>query len=476
MTRIPTARRVGLRQFYAIVILVACSAAGPAQAQSSGYAYHSNTQPVFSAPQSVVAGSRAGYVGGNQPYYTAAQSGNVNYGPNNVNYGPAYAPGGGYESWPCTQPGNASQPQADSGGSPTGVWSNASGGACSGVASCQCTPSARWSGYAGSLFLFRDDENNHNFSFDSANEAFQLLDSQNSNFDFAPGVEAHLMRTDVCGNYGTEAVYWGVYPNEETAFAFPSQVTGNLNGILNFDQLDYNGNSANNNVNNAMVHRLRRNNEIHNAELNRVWFVSNGGGNSCCSTGCNAPQSLWSFQALVGLRYFRFEDDLEFGSDPVDTVFTGAVDELFYSIETENNLYGFQLGGSGERQLGYSGWSFTFGTKAGVFVNDADARSTIGGAAGLATINNGPNNGIPWDISSSDEDVATIAELQAGIAWRMSQTWRLRSDYRALGVTGVALPTNQIFPDLRGIQDVRLLSRNGSLFLHGVFIGVERTY
>ena len=333
--------------------------------------------------------------------------------------------------------------------------------------------------------LAREDENHRFFSYDSANEAYQLLDSQESNFDWAGGVEAHVNRMDACSGCGFEAVYWGLFPDEEIALAYPSQVTGDLNGIFNFDQLDYNGVTADNYVNDAMVHRLRRNTEIHNFELNYLWNFSNfrGAGSccvdpcsACCDSDCCGTRPSWSFQALAGFRYLRFEDSLEFASDPTDTVFTGAIDELYYTIDVNNDLVGVQFGGAGERALGQSRWSLTCGAKAGVFANDADARSTIGGAAGLATINNGPNNGTAWDIASHKDDVATIGELQAGIACRLSPTWRLRGDYRVIGISGVALPTNQIYQDLRGVQDVVLLSTNGDLILHGVFMGVERTY
>jgi hypothetical protein len=94
----------------------------------------------------------------------------------------------------------------------------------------------------------------------------------------------------------------------------------------------------------------------------------------------------------------------------------------------------------------------------------------------LATINNGPNDGVAWDITAHKDDVATLAELQAGIACALSPTWRLRGDYRVIGISGVALPSNQIYQDLRGVQDVALLATNGDLILHGVFVGVERTY
>jgi hypothetical protein len=179
---------------------------------------------------------------------------------------------------------------------------------------------------------------------------------------------------------------------------------------------------------------------------------------------------------LTGFRYLRFEDNISFASDPNDTSFTGEADELYYNINCDNDLWGWQFGGFGQKALGGSRLSLTFGAKAGVFLNDADARSTIGGSAGLATINNGPNQGVAWDIESHDDSFATIAELQAGVAYAFLPTWRIRGDYRVIGISGVALPTNQIYQDLRGIQDVALISTNGDLILHGVFVGVERTY
>jgi hypothetical protein len=69
-----------------------------------------------------------------------------------------------------------------------------------------------------------------------------------------------------------------------------------------------------------------------------------------------------------------------------------------------------------------------------------------------------------------------MAELQAGLAYRVCRCWRLRADYRVIGVSGVALPTNQIYQDLRGLQDVQFLGTNGDLILHGASLGVEYGY
>lgn len=372
-----------------------------------------------------------------------AQSAEAPAVPSSAGYGNG-APATGYNTFGC-----------DSCGCDTGCCDSC----------CQpCGPC--WGGYVGGVYLTREDENHRTFSFDSTDESYQLLDSQESNFDDAYGPEIHLIRRNPCCCTAWEVAYWGVYPDDSFAFAFPAQVAGTLDGIFNFDQLDYNGASADNNVNGAQVHRLRRENEIHNAEFNHLWQLSRGRGGS-----------LWRYHALAGFRYFRFVDNLEFASDPTDTAFTGAVDELYYTMDAENNLYGFQIGGLLERQcFNQSRWSLTCGAKVGAFVNDAEAHSRIGGAAGVATVNNGPNNGLAFDITSDKNDLSMIAELQAGAAYRLSRGWRLRGEYRVIGITGVALPTNQIYQDLRGLQDVQFLSTNGDLVLHGAFFGVDFGY
>jgi len=333
-----------------------------------------------------------------------------------------------------------------------------------GAACNPCRP-VLWACRAGFLFLGRDDENYRTFSFDSANEDYQLLDSRDTNFDMGYGAEGWISRFNCCRQRGFEIGYWGVYPGEETIFATSADVAGNLDSIFNFDQLDYNGGTADAFVNAAMIHRLRRESEIHNAEINWLWGLPPMGGGS-----------QWQFRALAGFRYFRLEDNLEFAADTVDAFFTGAADELYYTIDTENNLYGFQLGGMGERQIGASRWSANWGAKAGIFGNQSESASFIGGAAGTATVNNGPNVGRAWDITNSKDDVAFLGELQAGFGYRFADHWRFIGEYRVVGVSGVALPTNQIYSDLRGLQDVEIQSTNGSLILHGAFVGAEKAY
>jgi hypothetical protein len=335
--------------------------------------------------------------------------------------------------------------------------------ACDSPAVCGCGSSAVWSVSGGALFLIRDDENAHPFSYDDPNEDRQYLFNRDADFGAAPGFEARVTRFDCCTQSACEFVYWQLFPSDEEATVYGSDLTGNLSAILNYDQLDYNGTTADNFTNNAYAHRLRRDMDVYNAELNQA-FVRGG--------SCECRHSIAS---LYGLRFFKFDEDLQFASDPNDGEFTGEIDELYHDVEVENNLFGFQLGGFGEYKISHS-LGLVCGAKAGVFANFAEGYSRIGGAAGTAVINNGPNAGRSWIVDTDKEDLAMLAEVILGLQYQVGCNWRIGADYRVIGVSGVALPTNQIYSDTRGINDVERLATNGSLILHGAFLRLERFF
>ncbi|HMP07308.1 MAG TPA: BBP7 family outer membrane beta-barrel protein [Lacipirellulaceae bacterium] len=327
---------------------------------------------------------------------------------------------------------------------------------------CVAPPPVVWGGRVGALLLFRDDGDHAMFSYDSAVETYQLLDARDAVEDFAPGVEARIVRFDLCALHGFEAVYWGAYPSDGEATVYADQVAGDLNPILNFDQLDYNGAAASAFVNDAVVHRLRSTSEFHNAELNCLWGW----------TAANPSCSPWTIRTLAGLRFFYLSDGLQFGSDADNATFTGEPGELYYTIDARNRLYGGQLGAYFDRVLARR-WSLRGEVKAGVFANDASATSHIGGAAGTAVVNNGPNAGRTWYVDANKWDVAFLGEVRGGVSWQAAPRWRLVADYRVVAASGLALPSDQIYHDLRGLQDVELLATNGALLLHGAFVGAE---
>jgi hypothetical protein len=337
----------------------------------------------------------------------------------------------------------------------------------------------------GALVMTRDDENAHFFSYDTGWESRQLVDSRETNFDFASGIDIRIGRQWCCGLRAVEFVYWGVYPRDSAA-PFPEagstvatrwDVYGQLNGILNWDDVSYNGSTGDWSVNNAVAHGAFRESEFHNVEVNLLQLLG-GPMVDACGTGvsgsvCCPPR--WRHRWLAGLRFFKFRDELVFGADTVDGVFTGAPEEIYYHLQTENYLYGIQLGHLTTlcvtQRLGLD-----LGIRFGLFQNRIEHEQMIGGTAGIAYINNGPHYGQLFYIESEKNDVAGMGQLDLGVSYNLTPRWTVSVGYRIVAVSGVALPTAQIYPDIRGTNDGVLVDSNGSLLLHGGYFGLGYDY
>jgi hypothetical protein len=251
---------------------------------------------------------------------------------------------------------------------------------------------------------------------------------------------------------------------------------GALWGIHNWQHLTYNHDLADRWVNGlggagAACHAIWRDTEVHNVEINVLHFLG------YCPQSCYDGGSRWNMNWLAGFRYFNFNDELLFGADTsVDGKFTfDDPTEIFYSVATNNHLIGFQFGADGEYCLTPRLW-LDMGVKCGVFGNSIEHESWIGGSAGYAEINDGPYSGYDFAVDNSASDLAMLGELDLGLSYYVTYRWKLTAGYRLVGVSGVALPTNQIYPDLRGLNDVQVIDTNGNLILHGGYAGVEYNF
>lgn len=324
---------------------------------------------------------------------------------------------------------------------------------------------AGWFASFGGLIMTRDRGNHYFYSFERNNEANQLTTSRRADWNWGGGFDIRFGHYFNCGTCAVEAVYWGLFPESGSTVTTTDGIA-ELDTILNFDQLDYNGGAANLLTDDAQIHSLTRDNEFHNVELNLLQLLGGYG------VGSYGPLN---YRLLAGVRYFKFRDRLLFAADTVDRVLTGAPEEVYYDIDVDNNLIGFQIGGQGEF-CATDRLTLDLGTKLGLFGNRIDHFSRIGGAAGTAVINNGPNLGRQFLVDNGKNDVAFLAEVNLGGRYCVTDCWTLTGGYRAVAITGVALPENQIYPDLRGIQDVELVDSNGSLILHGAYFGAEYNY
>lgn len=333
-----------------------------------------------------------------------------------------------------------------------------------GASYAACAPQApRWYAGAYGLILARDLQDNYTFSFDSADESSQLTNARDADMGWEGGLAVAVGRYFNCGCNALEFVYWGWYPDNIAVNTFDTSVVGNLNGIHNWNSLDYNGANAATFVDNARVHSLFRQSEVHNLELN-VLQLGNGGG--------VYAYTPWQYSLIAGVRYFQFDDRLVFRSDTTDAFFNGDVTELQYDIDLTNRLYGVQIGGVGSYAASPR-FAFNGGTKFGLFGNHITHQSMIGGPAGLAVINNGPFAGREWLVRGSKDDLSFLGEVFLGGSYALTPRWSLSGGYRAVAVTGLALPTDQIYADLRGINDVESIESNSSVILHGAYFGAQ---
>ncbi len=334
------------------------------------------------------------------------------------------------------------------------------------------TPASRWFAGVYALAMTRDRENNVWLSYDTNDIRSRVLNTYDASHSYSAGYEIRLGRFFKNGATAIEFVYWEMYPGSEEANAFGANVVLDLDTILHFDGISYDPGLGPQLISTlyfqADRHRLRRNYNLRNVELNV--FESNY--TQIC--GCDNVKLSWA----VGIRYIEFDDNFLYSTDPIDVLFTGAPEELHYGVDVTNELLGFQAGGRADVCF-WPGFTSYMDTKVGFYVNHSSQHSQIFGSTGVATVSDvvSPYFGTQIDIASEKTAATFVAEFRAGIDYQLSPGWSATIGYRALGISGVALSTNQIPVDfISAIDSLRSVDTNGSLIAHGAFGGLEFNY
>ena len=138
-----------------------------------------------------------------------------------------------------------------------------------------------------------------------------------------------------------------------------------------------------------------------------------------------------------------------------------------FSVDTDNHLYGFQLGT--DLDLLYrSRWSLVATTRAGVFYNRADQVTLAPVLTGI--------QGVVDNVSAKDDHTAFVGEL--GVEGQYSVTSRisLTAGYRLYWLEGVALAPNQLRTTDLNAPGSATVDTGGSLFLDGATFGVNVTF
>lgn len=355
-------------------------------------------------------------------------------------------------------------------------------GCFAGDCGVQCGHS--WYGYVGALTMTRDRSNKFWTTYETGNNPNQLMYFPGS--DWGGGFETTIGFAwsgggDACGNvgctdscndcnscstpyrHGIEATYWGVWglDAEDSRRSETNQLSSPID--LGFVNIPTPGLPASVYFDNAREHRLRRDGEVHNVEVNLVDFITPMHGRDV------------QYQWLVGARFFKYDEFLQFASVSSGNEFgsDNGLNEAYLDTDIENNLIGVQIGGRADWRV-HRCWRLFGGTKVGVYANDInyDARLYRGDGA-LATFE---TTGNAFDLHAHETDVSLLAQLDLGLAWDFSCHWSANIGYRAVGISGLALADDQIPAFLAAEMDWTDIDSNGSMILHGGFAGLEFRY
>ena len=166
---------------------------------------------------------------------------------------------------------------------------------------------------------------------------------------------------------------------------------------------------------------------------------------------------------LAGFRWVKLWEDLQ-GTMPTERVVP------FWDTKTNNNLYGFQIGGEW-KMLNRSRFSIDGLVKAGIFDNNADETAAVSIYRTLY-----------WE-SASTNHAAFLGEVGLRCKYQLTERLLLKAGYEAMWLEGVALAPAQISRTTSHavpvtdvyVQSLGVDSSSGAFF-HGATVGLEYAF
>lgn len=319
------------------------------------------------------------------------------------------------------------------------------------VGCCCDDPCDCWSVYGGLLVLHRSDPNDAVLFSNALNPA-QNFNANQFDFGFQAGYEVGVIRHNilpchVCG-LDLQAGFFSIDGWSDTqTFSTTAPPTPVFTQIHSNPPAFFNG---------ARDVTSTYDSRLSGFELNLL------------KRSAIMPRVKW----LAGFRAFELDEQLysEFADgDPAPQDEPTGV----YQIQTRNRLYGFQAGAFVDL-INRCCWCLRGFGKFGIYGNETGHDSLL-----LCCLDpNVPQVGLP--INETASQVAGSAELGLSFKYCWNECWSLRADYRLLWLDGVALASDQVAvsnfnpvnPDGSGSG----IDTNGSVFYHGLFVGLQRTW
>lgn len=172
---------------------------------------------------------------------------------------------------------------------------------------------------------------------------------------------------------------------------------------------------------------------------------------------------------LYGVRYMQIHETFDFFSHSVATPMdsqdipdpTHATPyDADYGIVTHNNLLGLQVGA--DMMFRQCRWAWGVRSKVGAFMNFSDQQSNIVSADLTRT---GAN-----ELSAAKHEASLIGEVGFTATYKFRPNLMGRAGYDFMWVTGLALAPEQLqfVP-----SPVNKINTNGTIFYHGISLGLE---
>jgi len=258
-----------------------------------------------------------------------------------------------------------------------------------------------------------------------------------------------------------EFVYFGLNEWENSATATstsPPSATPNLFSFLSgFGALPLN--VGFDDSDRSLVHTLSYSSTLNNGEINfrRRWAE---------------PAGFFQGRYLLGVRYLDMDEQARFSArgEFNNTVAANSLRFLDYTVNTQNALVGFQVGGD----LWYNvlpGVKLGVEGKTGVYNNRAHQNTSI--------VSNSLTNPVMEEVLSNR--AAYITQIVPQVSYRLNHSWAFRSSYQLIYIDNVALATenfNAVPPNQLGLGLGRTptINNDAEILLQGFTLGAEYTW
>jgi hypothetical protein len=172
-----------------------------------------------------------------------------------------------------------------------------------------------------------------------------------------------------------------------------------------------------------------------------------------------AANSGFEREYLAGLRFMNLGETLDWQAFDIQQDQAGTLgNDGRYQIETDNDMFGFQLGGGVTYQA--PRWSIGMSCKGGIFANDA---------TGQATLNFTSFDENDFNLHLVEDELSFIGEARLLGRFHLTPNFSLRSSYEMMFMESVALaPYQATF-----IPEFAFLNTTGDPFYHGASFGFE---